>query len=104
MVIMDRRILGPTTQFPVADTHEHPGSITITNNVDGYLLKATGEADRIAGIPKLVWDSTNVALTASGDVYVSGSNNYLYLHGLNAAGEDVSFKVSIEGNILKIVE
>tara|TARA_R110000822_G_scaffold167454_1_gene307588 strand:- start:256 stop:564 length:309 start_codon:yes stop_codon:yes gene_type:complete len=78
--------------------------VTITNNVDGYILKATGTPNTIEGIPQLTWDSSNVALSASADMYVSGSNNYLYLHGTNSDGQVVRFKVSVEGSILKVAD
>lgn len=79
------------------------GSLTITNNVSGYILKATGVPNRIEGIPQLQWDSTKTALTASGDIYVSGSANYLYLNGTNAAGHAIKFKVAVDGSILRIL-
>jgi hypothetical protein len=80
------------------------GSLTITNNVSGYILKATGVPNRIEGIPQLQWDSTKTALTASGDIYVSGSANYLYLNGTNAAGHTIKFKVAVDGSILRIIQ
>jgi DNA-binding response OmpR family regulator len=85
----------------------HSGSastLTISNNVTGYLLKATGETGRIEGIPNLVWDNANTVLSSSADIYISGSNNNLYLHGTNNLGETVRFKVSINGGIIKIVD
>ena len=103
MAILDRRILGQTTQFPVAGSQEPTPGVTITNNVAGYLLQATGENDRIEGIPSLQWDATNTVLSASSDLYVTGSANYLYLHGTNAAGKTVRFQVGVEGSILKVI-
>ena len=104
MGILDRRILGLTTQFPVSGSSSSGGGgITITNNVSGYILKATGVANPVEGIPNLRWDSTNTALSASGDVYISGSSNYLYLHGIDDTGATVRFKVDIAGNILKVI-
>jgi|TARA_R110000824_G_scaffold34500_3_gene109348 hypothetical protein len=79
------------------------GSVTITNNVSGYLLKATGIANTVEGIPQLQWDSTNTALSASADVYVSGSTNYLYINGTNELGHAIKFQVQVEGGMLKIV-
>jgi hypothetical protein len=80
------------------------GSVTITNNVSGYLLKATGIANTVEGIPQLQWDSSKTALSASGDIYVSGSTNYLYLNGTNAEGHTIKFKVAVEGSMLRIIE
>jgi hypothetical protein len=101
MSILDRRILGPINQFPV--TSSGGSSLTIVNNVEGYILKATGVANKVEGIPKLKWDNTNSALSASGDVYVTGSSNYLYLHGTNAAGETTRFKFAVSGSLLQVI-
>jgi len=103
--VIPRRMVGPINKSMGGDPDPASGGsgVTINNNVDGYILKATGIADTIEGIPQLTWDSSNTALSASGDIYISGSNNYLYLHGTNAAGQTVRFQVEIEGNILKIV-
>lgn len=102
-----RRMLGPISNQmggnPEGETGGG-GSLTINNNVNGYILKATGVANTVEGIPQLQWDSTNTALSASSDIYVSGSNNYLYLHGTNAAGQTVRFQVAVDGHILKIVD
>tara|TARA_Y100001937_G_scaffold122833_1_gene184666 strand:+ start:510 stop:833 length:324 start_codon:yes stop_codon:yes gene_type:complete len=87
-----------------AENSDSGGSLTITNNVSGYILKATGVPNRIEGIPQLQWDSTKTALTASGDIYVSGSTNYLYLNGTNAEGHTIKFKVAVEGSMLRILE
>ena len=79
-----KRLLGPINTVMGGNQAGNSGggsSLNITNNVDGYILKATGEANRIEGIPNLKWDGTRNALTASADMYISGSDNYLYLHG-----------------------
>ena len=104
--IIDRRILGPVITQMGGNSNPAGGggsSLTIENNVDGYILKATGAPNTVKGIPELQWNEAHTALTGSGDIYVSGSNNYLYLHGTNANGETVRFQVAIEGHILKIV-
>ena len=106
--VIDRRILGPiNTEMggdPDPSSGGGGGSLTIQNNVDGYILKATGQANTVKGIPELRWNDAQTALTGSGDIYVSGSNNYLYLHGSNATGETVRFKVQITGSMLRILE
>tara|TARA_B100000212_G_C27279600_1_gene492474 strand:+ start:508 stop:852 length:345 start_codon:yes stop_codon:yes gene_type:complete len=79
-------------------------SLTITNNVAGYVLKATGDANRIEGISTLTHDATTGAISASADLYVTGSNNYLYLHGTNENGTPVRFKVAVSGSLLEIAE
>ena len=104
--ILPRRLVGPINKSMGGDPDPGTGggSLTINNNVSGYILKATGQANTVEGIPQLTWDSNNTALSASGDVYVSGSNNYLYLHGTDHQGQVVRFKVEVEGSILKVVE
>jgi hypothetical protein len=105
--IIDRRLLGPVNTQMGGDPDPSGGgggSLTIQNNVDGYILKATGQANTVKGIPQLQWNETQNALTGSGDIYVSGSNNYLYLHGSNSNGETVRFRVGVSGSILKILE
>ena len=65
---------------------------------------ATGENDRIEGIGDLTYitSSAGGVLSASTDVYVSGSGNYLYLNGLDENGLLHKIKVSIEGGIFKV--
>jgi hypothetical protein len=104
VAILDRRILGYTTQFPASGSGGSGGSgLTITNNVNGYLLKATGDPNSVEGVPQLKWDSTNTALSASGDVYITGSNNYLYLHGTDGSGQTVRFKVKLTGSMMQVI-
>ena len=104
--IIPRRMLGPIDKSIGGDPDPSAGgsSLTINNNIDGYVLKATGQANTVEGIPQLKWDSSNTALSASADVYVSGSNNYLYLHGTNADGETVRFQVAVSGGLLQIID
>ena len=83
------------------------GTLTIDNNIDGYILRATGEADRIAGLSQLQYDSNRATLTASAGIYISGSNdpgdNYLYLHGTDSTGAKRQFKIEISGSLFKVV-
>lgn len=103
-----KRLLGPINTVMGGNQSGTSGGggggsgVTITNNIDGYILKATGEANRIEGIPNLRYNSTQNALTASADMYVSGSNNYLYLHGTDTSGNTVRFRVRPHGGILKV--
>ncbi len=100
-----KRLLGPINSVMGGDQSGTGGggsSLNITNNVDGYLLKATGEANRVEGIPNLRWNGSHNAITASADMYVSGSNNYLYLHGTDSSGNTVRFRIRPEGGIFKV--
>jgi hypothetical protein len=101
-----RRMLGPIITEMGGSLSGSGGSggdgLTITNNVSGYVLKATGEANRIEGIPQLQYDAGTSTLNANANLYVSGSTNYLYIHGTNEAGEQVKFKVAVQGHILDI--
>ena len=104
-----RRMLGPIhTQMGGDSDPNHSGSgggggsLSILNNVDGYMLKATGEPNQVAGVPQLAYNSINNTLSSSANLYVSGATNYLYLHGTNESGQTVKFKVNIQGSILEI--
>jgi hypothetical protein len=77
-------------------------SLSILNNVDGYLLKATGEPNQVSGVPQLAYNSNDNTLSSSANLYVSGATNYLYLHGTNESGQTVKFKVNVQGSILEI--
>lgn len=102
-----RRMLGPVITQMGGDTSGSGSSgsgslgLTITNNVDGYILKATGENDRIEGIPNLQYDSGTSTLLSTANLYVSGSMNYLYLHGTDETGQPVKFRVAIEGDVVQ---
>ena len=110
-----RRMLGPiahemggsTTETGSSGGGGGGSSLTITNNVDGYILKATGEANRIEGIPQLQYDSSRTTLTASANMYISGSNdpgdNYLYLHGTDHTGQKRQFKIQISGSLFRVI-
>ena len=83
------------------------GSLTITNNVNGYLLKATGDSNRIEGISQLQYDSTRNALTASAGIMITGSGhpgaNYLYIHGSDQSGNPRTFKVEVTGAMFRVL-
>ena len=96
MGVLDRRLLGPIKSQMGGDPDPSSGGgggVTITNNV---------EANKVEGIPQLRWNSSDVALSASADIYVSGSNNYLYLHGSDADGKTVRYRFRVSGSILQV--
>lgn len=99
-----KRTLGPVNQFPVSGSGGGGGgsSLTITNNTPGNILMATGEANRIEGIPELSYASSSAgaSLSASTDLYISGSGNYLYLNGTDQNGLLRKVKVAIQGGML----
>ena len=111
-----RRMLGPITKEMGGDTTQTGSSgggggssLTITNNVNGYILKATGNPNRIEGIPQLQYDSTRTTLTASAGIYITGSSsglgdNYLYLHGTDNLGRATQFKMMISGGMLRVAK
>ena len=114
-----RRMLGPITREMGGDTTQTGsaggggggggGSLTITNNVSGYMLKATGDPNRIEGISQLQYDSTRTTLTASAGIYITGSSsglgdNYLYLHGTDNLGRPTQFKMMISGGMLRVAK
>ena len=98
------RTLGPVNQFPVDSSGGGGSSMSITNNTPGALLMATGESNRIEGVSDLKYftSSAGGVLSASTDVYVSGSGNYLYLNGLDSDGNLTKIKISIEGGVFKV--
>jgi hypothetical protein len=106
MAKLPRSMLGPINvemggnSDPTGSSGGGGSNLTITNNIDGYLLKATGDANRVEGISALQY--TGTALSASTNLYVSGSNNYLYVHGSDAQGNIKRFKVNIQGGILML--
>lgn len=112
---LPRRMLGPIRlEMGGSVTGSEGGggggsSLTITNNVDGYILKATGEANRIEGISQLQYDSARSTLTASAGIYITGSaggvgDNYLYLHGTDNQGRPTQFKMMISGGMLRVAQ
>jgi hypothetical protein len=98
---------GDALQSSSAGSGGGGSSLTISNNISGYVLRATGEADRIAGIPQLRYDTNRTTLTASAGIYISGSNdpgdNYLYLHGTDSTGAKRQFKIEVSGSLFKVV-
>ena len=112
---LPRRMLGPVKFVMGGDALQSSsagggggvGTLTIANNIDGYILRATGEADRIAGISQLQYDEARTTLTASAGIYISGSNDpgdhYLYLHGTDSTGAKRQFKIEISGSLFKVV-
>lgn len=111
-----RRMLGPITKEMGGDTTQTGssgggggGSLTITNNVNGYMLKATGDPNRIEGISQLQYDSARNTLTASSGLYITGSSsglgdNYLYLHGTDSSGNPTQFKMMVSGGVLRVAQ
>ena len=106
--IIDRRLIGAINQFNVSGSETEGGGgggsgITINNNVEGYMLKATGLANTVEGIPTFLSSSTGLTIK-DGGMYISGSGNYLSLHGTNGNGEQVKFQVEVSGGLLKILD
>jgi hypothetical protein len=100
-----KRTLGPVNQFPVSGSSGGGGSsLTITNNTAGNILMATGEANRIQGIPDLSYQSASAgsSLSASTDLYISGSGNYLYINGTDQDGLLKKIRVAVNGAMLVV--
>ena len=102
-----RREMGGTTMDSGSSGGGGGSGITITNNVNGYILKATGDSNRIEGISQLRYDSARNALTASADIVITGSGhpgaNYLYLHGSDQEGNARTFKVEVTGAMFRVM-
>ena len=113
---LPRRMLGPIAREMGGDTTQSGSGgggggtpLTITNNVNGYILKATGDPNRIEGISQLQYDSTRNTLTASSGMYITGSSsglgdNYLYLHGTDHEGNPTQFKMMVSGGMLRVAK
>ena len=99
MAILDRRLMGPVTQFPVSGSGGGT-DLTINNNTLGNILTATGEAGSISGLSNFRYDG---ALTASTDLYISGSGNNLMINGTDATGSLKRFEIKIQGGMLVVV-
>ena len=80
--------------------------LTINNNVNGYILKATGDSSIIEGMPQFVSSSTGIS--ASVDVYLTGSNTStfpnLFIQGTDANGNISKMKIVVENGFLKMVD
>jgi len=100
MAILDRRLMGPVTQFPVSGSGGGGTDLTINNNTNGNILTATGQSDQITGLTNFKYDG---ALTASTDLYISGSGNNLMINGTDATGSLKRYELKIEGGRLVVV-
>jgi len=105
-VLGGQRILGPISSQAggesIPATGGGGGSVTINNNVDGYLVKATGVADTLTGLANLNYNGST--FTTNTDLYVSGSSNNLFINGTNDGGVRRKFKIDIVGGILTVSE
>ena len=101
-----KRTLGPINQFPVSSSAGGGGgtSLTITNNAPGNILMATGESNRIEGIPGLSYTSGSegASLSANTDLYLSGSGNYLYINGTDQNGLLTKIKIAVNGGVMTV--
>ena len=92
--------MGPVTQFPVSGSGGGGSTpITINNNSNGNLIKATGLQTTVEGISSLKYDG---ALTASTDIYISGSGNNLFLNGTDSTGSLKRYELVIEAGRLVV--
>lgn len=106
-LVIPRRMLGIINKEMGGDSNPSGpsgGGLTITNNVDGYILKATGESSRIEGIPAVKYSAASAELEISASTYISGAANYLYMHGKNASGADAQYKIHVSGGLLYVQE
>jgi len=116
MAIFSRRILGPITTEMGGNISGSAGGggggsgggLTINNNVDGYILKATGLANTVEGIPQFRYDSTTTTISSSANVYLTGSSYeagpYLFIQGTDADGNLTKIKLHVTGGMLKVID
>lgn len=106
-VLGSRRLLGPINVEMGGNPNPSEGgggggSVTINNNIDGYLVKATGVANTLTGLSALNYESN--ALTVQADLQVSGSSNNLIIQGSDMEGnENVLYRIEVSGGIFKAV-
>ena len=106
-VLGSRRILGPINVEMGGDPNPSGSSgggsgVTINNNVDGYLVKATGVANTLTGLSDLTYATD--ALKVQADLQVSGSTNNLIIQGSDGSGnENVLYRIEVSGGIFKAV-
>tara|TARA_Y100000004_G_scaffold159877_1_gene187001 strand:+ start:88 stop:420 length:333 start_codon:yes stop_codon:yes gene_type:complete len=106
-VLGGRRTLGPINTEMGGDPNPSGsagggGSTTIENNVDGYMIKATGQSDKISGVEEFQFDGA--ALKAQADLQVSGSGNNLFIQGSDSEGNlNRMFRIEVSGGIFKAV-
>ena len=100
MAILDRRLMGQVTQFPVSGSGGSGTDLTINNNTNGNILTATGQSDQITGLTNFKYDG---ALTASTDFYISGSGNNLMINGTDPTGSLKRYELKVEGGRLVVV-
>ena len=81
----------------IAESGSGGGSITIDNNVNDYLITATGTANTLNGESSLRYDGTGLIIGASGSaqalLQISGSSDLLLIKN----GSDNGIKVNNEG-------
>ena len=100
MAILDSRLMGQVTQFPVSGSGGSGTDLTINNNTNGNILTATGQSDQITGLTNFKYDG---ALTASTDFYISGSGNNLMINGTDPTGSLKRYELKVEGGRLVVV-
>lgn len=73
------------------------GNLSITNNVSGNILQATGDPNTIAGTNQLTWNNTYSipALSASSNVFIAGTNANLYIQGTDNDGTQKMYKLAV---------
>ncbi len=98
-----RRMLGPIKTQMGGDSEDNGSGggggsdITITNNVSGNILQATGDSKTIAGTSQLTWNNTYSvpALSASSNVFIAGANANLYIQGTDSDGSSKMYKLAV---------
>jgi hypothetical protein len=61
-----------------------PGtSVTINNNVDNYIITATGTSNTLNGEQKLIFNSSNEQMIITSSLYISGN---IYIDGIIFGG------------------
>ena len=102
-ILNSRRILGPLNQFPVSGSAGAGGGgggsgVSINNNVDGYILKATGDSNTVSGVEQFRVAS-NGTVSGSGQIQAQS----FAFEGTNNDGVKVLYKLQVQGGMLSLL-
>ena len=89
-VLGGRRTLGPIITEMGGDPNPSSGggggggSLTLENNVSGYMFRSIGQSDKISGVEEFQFNGS--VLKAQADLQISGSGHNLVIQGSDADG------------------
>jgi len=105
-ILGGRRTLGPIITEMGGDPNPSSGggggSLTLENNISGYMFRSVGSSDKISGVEEFQFDGSK--LKAQADLQISGSGHNLIIQGSDSDGNlNRMFKIEVSGGIFKAV-